>query len=290
MRFAVLFMPTLLMAASGFVVDHATVAGPNLKELRDRLAEAGIPSEYGGPHANGATEMAVVSFPDGSYLELIAIQAGAEAQVVNANPWSAFLRGNAGPCAWARAVEDLGAETARLRQAGIETAAPARSGRTRPDGVRLEWETARVGEGQGTFFPFLIHDLTPRRLRAFPSGKPSNRDFGGVSRVVIAVRNLDEAVKRYRQAYGLPGPLKQVDRDFGAQLALLGGTPVVLAAPLGADSWLRTRLDEFGEAPCAFVLAARKAGRYPAATRSRWFGADISWFDPDKLGWQLGFE
>jgi len=54
-------------------------------------------------------------------------------------------------------------------------------------------------------------------------------EFRGVARVVIAVRNLEDAIKRYRQAYGLPAPIKQVDAAFGAQLALMGSGSVVLA-------------------------------------------------------------
>ena len=108
--------------------------------------------------------------------------------------------------------------------------------------------------------------------------------------MVIAVRDLDEGIKRYRQAYGLPAPIKQVDKNFGAYLALMAGLPVVLAQPLTQDTWLSQRLDQFGEAPCAFVLSARQPGRYQAASTTRWFGADISWFDPEKLGWRLGFE
>ena len=82
--------------------------------------------------------------------------------------------------------------------------APARAGRARPDGVRLEWETANVGTGpNGVFFPFLIRDFTPREQRAYPSGKPTTQDFSGVARVVIAVRDLEASVKRYREAYDL---------------------------------------------------------------------------------------
>ena len=108
--------------------------------------------------------------------------------------------------------------------------------------------------------------------------------------MVIAVRNLDDAVKRYRQAYGLPEPLKQVDKAFGAQLALVGGTPVVFAAPLNGRAWLAGRLEQFGEGPVAFVLSGRRTGPYKAATKTRWFGVDISWLDSAKLGWHLGYE
>ena len=70
----------------------------------------------------------------------------------------------------------------------------------------------------------------------------------------------------------------------------LGDVPVVLAQPLTLESWLNERLDQFGEAPCAFVLGASRPGRYHAASQTRWFGIEISWFDSGKLGWRLGFE
>jgi Glyoxalase-like domain len=280
-----------LLAAAELQIDHVTVAGTNLKKMQADLAAVGLPTVYGGPHANGATEMALISFPDGSYLELMAPVAKADPQVLGRQPWAAFLKGNGGPCAWAVREKDMEAEIKRLAAAGITVAAPVHGGRQRPDGVKLEWETAQVGsEPNGTFFPFLIHDLTPRLERAFPQGKPVNKDFSGVTRVVIAVQDLDAAVKRFRQAYGLPPAIKQVDRGFGAHLALLGDAPVLLAQPLTPDSWLAARLAQFGEAPCAFVLGAKRPGHYHAASRTRWFGAEISWLDPEKLGWRLGFE
>ena len=278
------------MAAAGLKVDHVTVGGSNLKQLQTKLAAVGIESVYGGPHSNGATEMALVSFPDGSYLELMAPQAHADPQALARQPWVKFMQGDAGPCAWAARETDVAAEVKRLKAAGITVSDPLRNGRQRPDGVHLEWETAQVGaEPNGTFFPFLIHDFTPRDERAFPQGKPVNKDFRGVLRVVIAVRNLDASLKRYHQAYGVPPAIKQVDTEFGAHLALLGGVPVILAQPLNADSWLVERLAKFGEAPCAFLLAQRR-GHYSAASKTRWFGVEVSWFDTAKLGWRLGFE
>jgi hypothetical protein len=271
-------IPVSLGAAELFV-DHVTAAGKDLKVMQASLAAIGLASEYGGPHSNHATEMAVVSFADGSYLELIAIQPHADPQAVAAHDWGRQMEANAGPCAWAVRVKDMAAEINRLQGTGLSVSAPQRSGRARPDGIRLDWETAQVGqEPRGSFFPFLIRDLTPRQQRAFPKGRPSAKDFSGVRRVVIAVRDLGGAVKRYQAAYGLPAPDKQVDAVLGAQLALMGGSPVALAAPLKPDSWLGRRLEQFGEGPCAFILRATKA---PSTTR---------WFDSGKLGWYLGFE
>jgi hypothetical protein len=272
-------------------IDHVTVAGKDLKSMQAKLAAAGFPSEYGGRHQNHATEMALTGFPDGSYLELIALAPNPDPEAVAAHAWARQIENDAGPCAWALRVKDLAADLTRLRAAGVAVKDPVRSGRERPDGVRLDWKTAQVGsEPNGTFFPFLIRDFTPRRDRAWPSGKPTTKDFSGVKRVVIAVRDLKESVKRYQAAFGVQAPLLQADAGFGAHLALLGGTPIVLAAPLHSQTWLAARLEKTGEGPCAFILEAKKAGKYKTAAKTRWFGADISWFDTAGLGWYLGFE
>ncbi|MCU1337289.1 MAG: hypothetical protein JWO19_2870 [Bryobacterales bacterium] len=280
----------MLLPAADLRIDHVTVAGRDLKAMRASLAALGIASEYGGPHSNHATEMALTSFPDGSYLELIAIQPNADPAAVAAHYWSKSMQNNAGPCAWAVRPQDFGFEAKRLQARNIAVQ-PARSGRARPDGVRLEWEAAPVGTGpNGMFFPFLIRDFTPREQRATPAGKPSTQDFTGVARVVIAVRDLKDSVKRYRKAYGLPAPVQQDDAGFGARLAAFPGTPVVLAMPVNASSWLAARINSVGEGPSAFILHARNAGSYRLSSKTAWFGAAISWLDTGKSGWWLGFE
>ncbi len=277
------------LSSANLQIDHVTIAGRDLKTLQASLRAVGIATLYGGAHGNSVTEMAAASFPDGSYLEAIALQTGANPQEVDKHEWARFLKTAGMPAAWGLRAGDLNAETARLRAAGVELSAPVRAGRKRPDGVQVEWETVNLGpETRGTFFPFLIHDLTNRDLRAFAHGKSPAGDFSGVARVVVAVRNLKEAVARYRRAFGLPEPAEESDAQFGARLAAFGNEPVVLAQPLGSDSWIARRLGDFGEGPCAFVLAAAR-GR-AAAANTRWFGRPVSWFDAGKLGWRLGFE
>jgi hypothetical protein len=259
-------------------VDHVTVSGKDLKQMQARLSSIGIPSEFGGPHSNGATQMAITSFPDGSYLELIGPQTNPDQKALAAHYWSKQMLGDAGPTAWAVRSKDVAAEVARLRTAGIVVGSPNHSGRKRPDGTELNWETARVGEEpNGTFFPFLIRDFSPREARAFPNGKPTTTKFSGVKRVVIAVRDLHESIKRYRQAYTLPAPTEHDDASLGAHLAIFSGTPVILAEPLNSQSWIAQRIEQFGEGPCAFILGSQKNGA-------------VHWFDAEKLGWHLGFE
>ena len=144
--------------------------------------------------------------------------------------------------------------------------APVKSGRQRPDGVRLEWETSELGtQTRGTFFPFLIRDFTDRNQRAFPQGKPVTKDFRGITRVVIAVKNLGDAIQRYQQAYGVPPPIKQADKGFEAYLALLGGIPVMLAQPLNAQSWLNKRIAQVRRRSVRLRVGRRTPGPLPGS-------------------------
>src|SRR5579871_1166367 len=285
MRVILVLLASLGLPAAELTVDHVSVAGTDLKQMQARLAALGIPSEYGGPHSNHATQMALTSFPDGSYLELIALQDQPDAKAVAAHYWSKQIQGNAGPAAWAVRAKNVAAEVERLRAAGIVVSAPVHSGRERPDGARLEWEAAQVGqEANGTFFPFLIRDFTPREARAFPAGKPTTRNFTGIRRVVIAVRDLKAASARFRKAYALGAPVEIEDAKFGAHVAVFAGTPVVLAEPLNAQSWITERIERFNEGPCAFVL-----GKFEKSTAKLGWPA-ITWYDSAKLGWHLGSE
>jgi len=288
--FAFLIVSTFCWSAD-LKIDHVTIAGTDLKALRDAFTAAtGIPTEYGGPHANHATEMALASFPDGSYLELMGIQPRADQQAVAAHSWSQFLRTNGGPCAFALRVPDVTAEIERMKKSGIHVGAAEKSGRTRPDGVKLSWETADVGPGaRGMFFPFLIRDFTPRENRAFPSGKPTTNRFPGIAWVVIGVRSLDTAIAQYRKAFDLPVPKRQMDEALAADLAWFEGSPVVLAAGRDPNSWLSRRIAHYGESPFAFVLATTGGGGGGGRQQpSTWFGRSVFWADEAKLGWRLG--
>jgi len=286
---ACLLLPACLpVIAAELKVDHATVAGQDVRAMQRALQAAGLACEYGGPHSNHATEMALTSFPDGSYLEQIAIQPNADPAAVAAHEWHKQLQNNGGPCAWAVRPADLGAEITRLRAASIKVSDARKNGRKRPDGVQIEWEAAQVGAGNGNFFPFLIHDFTPRDRRAYPSGKPTTTDFTGVAKVVIGVKDLDASIAQFRRAYGLSAPQRQDDSDFEAKLAWFPGTPVVLAAPLSSASWLDARIRQFGETPCAFILGSAHA--IDAHNPAVWFGKHVVWADSAKLGWHLGFE
>jgi len=276
-RTLVLILLAVLQAgAAELKVDHITVAGKDLASLRRMFADVGIPTEYGGKHSNGQTEMALSSFPDGSYLELIAHQPGVDA---SAHYWGPFMAQQAGPCAWAIRATDIASEARRLEAAGVAVR-PTKSGRSRPDGVELRWEAANIGPGpQGSYFPFMIADETKRELRAYPQGHPTTTAVSGVRFVVVAVRNLADAVAKYRKTFALPVPVMQYDKALGARLAWFSGTSVILAAPAGSGGWLAKRLEQFGEIPCAFVLGTSGPWRSHAGPESSLFSRKIAWLD-----------
>jgi hypothetical protein len=280
-RLGILLLSTLPLCAAELKIDHVTVAGAKLESMRQAFTDVtGLATEYGGRHANHATEMALTSFPDGSYVELMGIQAQADAAALAAHEWRKFLENNAGPCAFAIRS---GSPT------GVPMKSPQRSGRARPDGTRLEWETTDIGSGvRGVFFPFLIRDLTPRENRAFLKGQPTTRQALGVAKAVVGVRDLDAAIALYRKAFQLPAPKRQRDAEFGAELAWFEGTPVVLAQGLANDSWLVRRVREFGDGPCAFVLQA--SGGLVGQSPTYWFGSPIFWINEQQLGWRLGWQ
>lgn len=279
--FATFILAFSPMGAAELKIDHVTVAGAKLESMRRAFTAAThLATEYGGRHANHATEMALASFPDGSYIELMGIQEQADPAAVSAHEWHKFLENNAGPCAFAIRA---GAPVT------IAGGASQRNGRTRPDGTRLEWEITDIGPGvRGTFFPFLIRDLTPRENRTFLNGQPTTRKALGVAKVVVGVRDLDAATALYRRTFRLSAPKRQRDAEFGAELAWFEGTPFVLARALESNSWLERRVREFGEGPCAFVL--QSAGGLTAATPTDWFGSAISWINEQRLGWRLGLQ
>jgi catechol 2,3-dioxygenase-like lactoylglutathione lyase family enzyme len=261
-------------------IDHVTIAGPDLRVMQRAFTRLGLPPEYGGPHSNGVTHMALLGFEDGSYVELIStLQPGQHAPW-----WAEAIAGNAGPCAWAVASTDIQSESARVASAGIQVDGPHAMNRQSPDGRRVEWELAYLGDHQpGATLPFLIEDRTPRDWRVRPTPGLHTKGLTGLSAVVLAVRSLESATDLFRRAFQWPTPLTETDSGFGGALAHFPGTPVILAAPQG-EGWLAARLEKFGEAPCAFLLKTPNltaaVSTFGLIQPTTWFGRRLAWFDP----------
>ena len=270
-------------------LDHASICGSNLDTLRQALTDVGLTADLGGPHGNGITQMAMIGFDDATYIELIApIKPGVSA----GSDWAKFMADDAVTCAWAVGTNVLLEEVDRLKKAGIPVTTPERGSRKRPDGMSIEWMTANVGNGTpGSTLPFVIEDQTPRAWRVQTSASVQGAPVSGVESVVLGVNNLDASIALFRKAYGWAAPLTETQKDFG-KLAYFPGEPVILAAPSGGG-WLSDRLANYGEAPVAYLLAARDFAaatkKYKLSGTKTWFGQRVAWFDPGKLkGVHLG--
>ena len=267
------------------LIDHVTVCGSNLEKMRQDFAGVGLHTTYGGRHANGVTHMDLLTFPDGSYIELIAPVSSIGGAPGMMSGWAKLMEGNAGAGAWAARTGDIDKEVDRLRTAGIEVRGPEPGSRQRPDGTKLEWKTAIVGSGPaGSVLPFLIEDKTPRSLRVPATAGAS--EIEGVAAVVIAVRDLQSSIGLFRRAYDLE---EATVEDYpGATLAHFPETPVMLANPRGAKAWDAFRIRHFGEGPTAFLLKpmdfSRAMNQFELKDRTSWFGRDIAWFDVQRLG------
>jgi Glyoxalase-like domain len=268
-------------------VDHVSICGSNLDTLRQAFTDVGMTPDFGGPHGNGITQMAIIGFDDASYIELIApIKPGTTA----GSDWAKFMSDDAATCAWAVGTNVLLQEVDRLKKTGIAVKDPERGSRKRPDGMSIEWMTAQVGSGTpGSMLAFVIEDQTPRPWRVQTSASVKGAPVGGVESVVIGVSNLDASIALFRKAYGWAAPLTEAQKDFG-KLAYFPGEPVILASGGG---WLGDHIAKFGEGPVAYLL---HASDFPAATKKyklggqrTWFGQKVAWFDASKLkGVRLG--
>jgi len=270
-------------------LDHASVCGSNLDTLRQIFTEVGMTPDLGGPHGNGITQMALIGFDDGTYLELIApIKAG----VTAGSEWSKFMSEDAVTCAWAVATNVLLQEAVRLKKIGIPVTTPERGSRKRADGMSIEWMTVDVGSGtKGATLPFVIEDQTPRAWRVQTSASVAGAPVYGIENVVVGVSNLDASIALFRKAYGWSDPVVETQKDIG-KMAYFPGEPVILAAPTGGG-WLQEHISRNGESPVAYLLGTRDFGaatkKYRLPGAKTWFGQKVAWFDAGKLkGVRLG--
>lgn len=231
-------------------IDHVTVASQDLETLQAAFDRVGLPTAYGGVHSNDVTHMAQVGFGDGTYIELIS-----RYDTTAHSPWwHDPIVHNAGPCGWALAVEELDVATTTLADRGIAVDGPSDYQRVPEAGPPIAWELTFLGDGDpGTFLPFLISDQTPRSRRVQPTGDLADRPITGLETVLLGVSSLDRAIERFAQAFETTVASTGRAPQLSATVATLTELPVILVEPAG-DSWLTSRLDQFGPLPIGYLI------------------------------------
>lgn len=268
------------------VIDHVPVGWSDLGEIAERFRNIGFDPEYGGVHADGATEMSTIAFPDGSYVELIAPTGDGEPGY-----WPTALQNDLGPAAWCTEVPSVHAECQRMIEQDVTVYGPLHGGRDLPDGGRAEWDQAFFGTAdERNKFPFVISDRTPRDDRISVDETLLGGPYSGIGAVVVAVEDLDSAVSEFQRLYRFPSPTYDEAPSFGASLATFPGQDIVLAEPHSGTA-NADRLAQYGERPCACLLDANvdeAKNRYDFAGGQDWFGRRVSFYDDPLLGDFLG--
>lgn len=269
-------------------LDHVMFAWDDLDEITDIFAQCGLVPDYGGVHGNQPTEMAMLGFEDGSYLELIAPTNPEEPP----QGWPEQMF-SAGPCRWCLEVEDLNTELIRLEEAGATVREPEKQSRERRDGTVIEYESGAYGTAErGWPFPFLIQDRTPRHYRVQQSESVTTSSLTGIAQVVIAVANIDEIVTQFQQLYSIPSPQVTSCDEFGATLASVPDHPMIFAEPVDDTIWVADRVEQFPGWACAFLLGSSdftaSTTEFPITCQTDWFGSHVGWFDAPELTQRVG--
>ena len=143
-----------------FKLDHVIIAVDDLDSAVADYRALGFTTIYGGRHANGATQNALVCFQDGTYLELLAPTGDTPQPGVT--DFSPLLQHGEGLVGYALLSHDLFTDATGLRKRCANIGEVGEGRRLRKDGIELRWRTAEFDGGRS---PFLIEDVTPRTLR-----------------------------------------------------------------------------------------------------------------------------
>lgn len=234
-------------------IDHLVILVDNLESAIDQYRELGFVVTPGGKHPRG-THNALVSFKDGSYLELIAFWEPEYSE----HRWHKYLGTGGGIIDHALATDDLAVEISGAGERGVPYEGPRDGARTRPDGVELKWLTAHESVGAGQGLPFLIEDVTDRELRV-PGGEATDHPNGvhGIQSLILAVRDIKRTGALYSALLAsdpLPGETaSRTDQDTTAVALQAGRHTIELHQPEGPGP-LADQIARRGDGPYAAVF------------------------------------
>ena len=247
-------------------IDHVVVVVRDLEEAMRDYTTLGFTVTPGGTHADGKTHNALITFADGSYIEVLAFL---DRERSLGHPWRRRLDEGEGIEDFALGSDDLEADVARMRsedvRAGLAVGQVANGGRRRLDGQELRWRTMRFLQPEGdAALPFIIQDVTARGVRV-PGGSAAQHRLAvaGIAGVTVVVRDLNLYSERYA---ALPGA-GEVERDGQRARIPVGSQWIELVTPDAGIEGVAERLERHGEGP--FALTLRGSGATDGAHEER---------------------
>lgn len=241
-------------------LDHLVVLVRDLEQATREYERQGFTVTPGGEHSDGLTRNALISFADGSYLELVSF-VDPEDPRDNVWNWRPFAALGGGLIDYCAASDGLDVDVRRLRKSGFEVNGPSSGGRKLPDGEEVRWRVARIRQ-QGRVLPFLIEDQTARDRRV-PGGPATVHPNGacGISRLRIATPDAQQAAASYA---ALPGTVGAPGED--GTVFHIGACVVEVLEPGCVGGEVERRLASLGSGPFAaeFDAGGTKVIRLPA--------------------------
>lgn len=250
-------------AAGTLSFDHAIIAVYDLETAREDYERLGFTVISGGVHSSGLTCNALITFADGSYLELMA---PTDPKLLKDPPkpgpgnYLFLFEAGEGFAGYSFVTHDLDDTVRRVRSQGLVIGDPQRGGRRRSDGVDLAWSTAMLPD---TASPFFISDHTPRNLRVRDEPEITSHANGalGTVGIVVLAERLERAVHRYEALLNTkPEPSARLDSDTAASFRV-SEFQVTLVAPEPSASTLREQLTRRGEVPYEIRLRTASPGQ-----------------------------
>jgi catechol 2,3-dioxygenase-like lactoylglutathione lyase family enzyme len=251
-------------------VDHLVIAVNDLEAAKTSYTALGFTVVEGGRHTGIGTYNALVAFEDGSYLELIAFY-----EPRDDHRWFAPLQKGQGLVDFCLQTDDLPADTAALRRAGVDIGEPEKRDRKRPDGVQVRWVFSLARGAHRGVAPFIIADETGRDERV-PRQRTHANGVTGVGTVTVAVDDVATVRRWYADVLGRPGrDVQRPDLQAAGARFAIGPATLDLVAPAAGTGpiaeWLRTR----GPSPFAATLKTR-SGPKGALDAARTHGARLA--------------
>jgi len=229
-------------------IDHLVIVVKDLDQAARDYRQLGFTVVPGGQHPVGSHNV-LVSFEDGSYLEIIAFYR----EAIDHRWWDPLQKGER-LVDFCFRTDDLRGDTKKLQDVSVAINNPVPWSRKRPDGYELKWLLSLATGSHRGLAPFLIEDVTPRRER-IPQEFSHANGVTGIEKTVVAVGELGPIDTWYSALLGVNGVAFD-DPALGAEgLRFSVGrhrfefvTPRDSASPL--VQWLR----DFGPSPYSAVL------------------------------------
>ena len=244
-------------------IDHLVIVVPDLEAAQKQYTELGFTVVPGGRHTGIGTYNALVGFADGSYLELIAFY-----EPRPDHRWWASREAGGGLVDYCMQTDNLSADTAALRKAGVNIGDPENKNRKRPDGYEVRWRFSLARGDHRGVAPFVIEDETPRGER-IPRESAHANGVTGIGTLTVAVP--DESVIRAWYAPVAPAGAAVVREELAARgvAFTIGPHRLEFLAP-GS-----------GRGPIADALGTRGPGPYMVTLRTTGAAATL---DPGRTG------